>query len=190
MHPSWRIPAEVEKPFRDALDHAAKRRVSELHDMLFRLPEEHLAAAVGLCGFVTAYTAIDVVERRWPTDAGLRRMAEKMVEGGNRDEQFGVTEQNVYLWASQCALGFKPYAEVFGDRFNDPYKFLAAPFFLTVNVLATFVPEGQTIWEFLELIEDAYEKAWLLDLNLLPALMVRARIPQPQQAPDTSAGSR
>jgi hypothetical protein len=43
MHPGWRIPAEIEKPFRDALDHAAKRRVSELHSMLERLTEEQMA---------------------------------------------------------------------------------------------------------------------------------------------------
>jgi hypothetical protein len=190
MHLSWGMPVEIEKPFRDALDHAAKRRVSELHSMLERLTEEQLAGAVGLCGFVTAYTAIHVVSGRWPTDAGLHRMAEKTVEGGSRDEDVGVTEQNVYLFVSQCALGFKPYAEVFGDIFDDPHEFFAVPFFLTVNVLAAFVPNGQTIWEFLEVIEDAYEKAWLLDLNLLPALMVRARMPQPEQAPDTSTGSR
>jgi hypothetical protein len=190
MHPSWRIPAEVEKPFREALDHASKRRISELHSMLERLPEEQLAEAVGLCGFMTAYTAIDVVERRWPTDAGLRRMAQGITEGENRDEQFGVTEQNLYLWLSQCALGFRAYAEVFGNLFDDPYKFLAAPFFFTVNVLIRFRPEETPVGDFLDMIEDAYEKAWLLDLNLLPALMVRARMPQPVQAPDTSAGSR
>lgn len=37
------------------------------------------------------------------------------------------------------------------------------------------------------MIEDAYEKAWLLDLNLLPALMVRARMPQPEQAIDANS---
>jgi hypothetical protein len=39
-------------------------------------------------------------------------------------------------------------------------------------------------------IEDAYEKAWLLDLNLLPALMIRARVQQKQQAPDATAGGQ
>jgi hypothetical protein len=190
MHPSWRIPAEAEESFREALNLASTRRVSELHIMLERLPEEQLAGIVGLCGFVTAYTAIDVVERRWPTDAGLHRMAQGITEGENRDEQFGVTEQNLYLWLSQCALGFRAYAEVFGDLFDDPYKFLAAPFFFTVNVLIRFRPKETPIGDFLDMIEDAYEKAWLLDLNLLPALMVRARMPQPQQASDTSAGSR
>jgi hypothetical protein len=112
------------------------------------------------------------------------------VEGGTSYEEFGVTERNVYLFVSHCALGFKPYAEVFGDIFDDPREFFAVPFFLTVSVLATFVPKEQTIWEFLEAIEDAYEKAWLLDLNLLPALMVRARMPQLDQIPGASAESR
>ena len=180
MNPSSRIPAEVEEPFRDALDHAAKRSVSELYSLLDELPEDRLVGVAGLCGLVSAYAAIDVVERRWPTDASLRRMATRAVEGNNPDEQYGITEENLYLWLSRCALGFNAYAEVFKDRFDDPRKFLAAPFFFTINVLATFAPKGKTIWDFLELIESAYEKAWLLDLNLLPALMVRARMPQPE----------
>ena len=185
MHPSWRIPEEIEKSFRTALDHASKRRVSELHSMLEQLTEEQLDGAVGLCGLVSAYTVINTISRRWPTDAGLRHMAKRMTEGENRDEQCGVTEQNVYLWVSQCVFGFKPYAEIFDGVFDDPYEFMAAPFFFTINLLAWFRPEGTSVSDFLNLVETAYERAWLLDLNLLPALMVRARMPQPEQAPDT-----
>lgn len=187
MNPSWRISEEIEKPFREALNHASKRRVSELHDLLTRLTDEQVAGAIGLCGLMSAYTAINVVERRWPTDAGLRRMAERITDGENRDEQFGVTERNMYLWLSQCALGFKAYADVFDDLFHDPYEFLAAPFFFTVNLLIRFRPKEISFGGFLNMIEDAYEGAWLLDLNLLPALMVRAQMPQPEQAPDANA---
>lgn len=185
MNPSWRLPKEIEKPFRKALDHASKRRISELHGLLGEMTDEQIAGAIGLCGFATAYVAIDVVERRWPTDAGLRRMAENLMKDGNPDERFGVTAENVYLFTSQCALGFKPYADVFADIFSNPDELLTAPFFITINVLAAYVPKGQTIWEFLEQIESAYEGAWMLDLNLLPALMVRARMPQPKGAPNT-----
>jgi hypothetical protein len=185
MHPSWRIPEELEKPFRKALDHASQRRVSELHSMLGQLTEEQLDTAVGLCGLVSAYTIINTVSRRWPTDAGLRHAARRITEGDNRDEQYGVTEQNVYLWLSQCALGFKAYAEIFGDVFDDPYELMAAPFFFTINLLARFHPKETSPSDFLNLIETAYETASLLDLNLLPALMVRARMPQP--APDTTS---
>ena len=181
MQTTWRIPQETEKPFRAALDHASMRRVSELHSMLERLPEDQLAGAVGLCGLATAYTAIDVVERMWPTDAQLRRIAERTVAGENPDEQFGVTEQNVYLWLSQVAFGLRAYSEVFGDLFDDPYKFLAAPFFFTINLLARSIPKGTTVGDFLNLIENAYEGAGVLDLNLLPALMVRARLEKKAQ---------
>jgi hypothetical protein len=111
-------------------------------------------------------------------------LAQKTVEGGTSFAEFGVTEQNVYLFTTKCALGFEPYDEAFNGVFDDPHEFLSAPFFITVNVLATFVPKGQTIWEYLNLIEAAYEAAWLADLNLLPALMVRSRMPQPEPSPD------
>lgn len=181
MNPSWKLPAELEKPFRQALDHAAKRRVGELHDLLTGLSDEQIAGAVGLCGFVAAYIASDVVERRWPTDSGVRRMAQKTVQGENPDQQYGVTEDSVYRFLSRCALGFEPYADVFEDLSGDPRKYLAAPFFITVNFLATFSPKDKNIWEFLDQIESAYEAAWIADINILPALMVRSRMPQPGQ---------
>jgi hypothetical protein len=187
MNESWRLPREIEAQFRDALDHAAKRHISELHALLHSMTDrQQIDAAVHLCGLVAAYTAINTVSRRWPTSSGLHLMAEKIAQA-KVDEPYGVTEQNVYLFLSRCALGSESFADVFGDAFEDADAFIAAPFFLTVDTLATFVPKGQTIWEFLDVIEDAYEKAWLADLSLLPALIVRARMQQEQQAPGSTA---
>ncbi|HSZ41770.1 MAG TPA: hypothetical protein VK817_17585 [Trebonia sp.] len=190
MHPNWRIPEENEKPFRDALNHAGLRHVSELHTMLEQMPEEQLAGSIGLCGFVSAYTAIDVVSRRWPTDAGLRQMAQGIAEEGTEYERFGVTEQNVYLWLSQCAIGLNAYTDVFADAFDDPYKFMAAPFFFTANIIARFRPRESDIGDFLDLIETAYEQAFAVDLNLLPALMVRNRLAQKTQEQGASTGNQ
>ncbi|MBO0803741.1 MAG: hypothetical protein J2P25_11805 [Nocardiopsaceae bacterium] len=190
MTESWRLPREYEEPFREALDHASKRRIGDLHALLRGLTEQQATAAISLCGYVCAYTAINTVSRRWPTDGGLRLMAEKTPKGVEEDAPYGVTEENVYLYLSKCALGFQSYADVFGDVFGSLEETLAAPFFITVDLMATFLPKGQTIGDFLDIIEDAYEKAWLLDLNLLPALMVRARMPQPEGASDGSGGSR
>ncbi|MBO0803824.1 MAG: hypothetical protein J2P25_12220 [Nocardiopsaceae bacterium] len=184
------LPREFEAPFREALDHAAKRQVGDLHALLTGMTEQQLDIALSMCGFVAAYTAINTVNRRWPTDGGLRLMAEKAVKGFEEDAPYGATEENVYLYLSKCALGFQSYADVFGDAFSSLEETLAAPFFITIDLLATFAPKEKTIWEFLDVIEDAYEKAWLLDLNLLPALMVRARMPQPEGASDGSGGSK
>lgn len=187
MQLSRRIHEDTEKPFRKALDHASQRSTGELHSTLEQLTQEQLEGAVGLCGLVSAYVAINAVKRRWPTDGGLRHMAMKTVEGENQDEQYGVTEQNVYRWLSKCVLGFEAYAEVFDGVFGDPRELTAAPFFFTINLLARFHPKDESVTEFLDRIEAAYEGAWLLDLNLLPALMVRARMPQPDQASSADA---
>lgn len=175
------IPLKYEKSFRDALNHAGHKRVEELRALLGGMSDHEVAAAVQLCGLTAAYTAINVVSRRWPTDEGLRLIGEKTEESAGSDRWPGVTTQNVYLFLSRCALGFEDFTEVLGSAFKDADDLLMAPFFVTVQVLGTFGPKEKSIGEFLDMVEDAYEKAWQLDLNLLPALMVRARIPQPGQ---------
>jgi len=146
------------------------------------MTDEQVAAGIQLCAFVAAYAAIDVVSRRWPTDEGVRQMAEGTARAAADDVWPGVTAQNVYLFLSRCALGFEDLAEVLGSEFKGTDDLLMSPFFLTINFVATYGPREQSIGDFLDVIEDAYERAWQLDLNLLPALMVRARMPQPKQA--------
>jgi hypothetical protein len=51
--------------------------------------------------------------------------------------------------------------------------------------MATYGPREKQWWEFLDVIEDAFEKAWSTDLNVLPALMVLARMPAPPAAAGT-----
>lgn len=179
----WRLPEEIEKPFRHALATAGKGNAVEVRELLHQMTDEQIAACIRMSGWATAYAAISAVSRRWPTDHGLRVLAQKVVEGGNRDEAHGVTEANVYKYVSEVALQCKPYEDVFEGVFEDPGDLLIAPLFFAVNVLATFHPEDKTIWEFLDQIETAFEAAYLVDLNVLPALMVRARMPQPEQTP-------
>lgn len=162
------IPPEVEKPFRRALEYASKRRTAGLHAHLDQLTGEQLSGAIGLCGLVGAYVAITAADRTWPTDAALHGIARKAATGA-------VTERNLRLWLSRCALGGTGYADVFGGVFRDPLEFTAAPFLFAAGLLAAFQPEGTSADEFLSLIERAYEGAALLGPDLLPALMVWAR---------------
>lgn len=181
-----RIPRKDEEAFRDAINHASHKRINELRAQLETMSDEQVATAIRLCAFVSAYTAIDVVSRRWPTDEGVRMIAEKTARSAGENAWPGVTEENLYLFLSRCALGFEDLSAVLGNEFKDGYELLMAPFFWTIHLLATFGPKELSVAQFLDVIEDAYEKAWLLDLNLLPALMVRARMPQQGQTPGRS----
>jgi hypothetical protein len=181
LPPGLGIPDESEHFFREALNHAGQCHVSELHDMLEPMPDEQLSGIIGLCGLVSAYTVIDVMGRAWPTDDGLRQIAHVITEEGKDYEQFGVTEQNLHLWLSQCAIRFNAYAEVFVDTFDDPRMFVAAPFFFTANIVARFRPRESRTGDFLDMIENAYESAFAFDPKLLPALMVRDRITRKAQ---------
>jgi hypothetical protein len=187
MQPNWRIPAGVEEPFREALGHAFKHRISDLRSTLGQMSEEELEGGVGLCGLVSAYTVIDTVNRTWPTDTAVRHIAQKIAEAESRDAQYGVTEQNLYLWLSKCALGFDAYAEHFDSVFEDAREFLAAPYLFTGHLLARFHPNDETAAEFLNQIERAYEGAGLLDRNLLPALMVQERMAQALRSKQAAA---
>lgn len=182
MQPIWRIPASIEDPFRETLGRVIEHRIGELHSALEQMSQEELEGGVGLCGLVSAYVVIDTVGRRWPADVHMRRMAQKIAEAESRDAEYGVTEENLYLWLSKCALGFKPYAEIFESVFENPYTFLAAPYFFTRHLLSRFRPKGKTAAEFLEDIEKAYEMAGLLNRDLLPALMVQERMSQALEA--------
>lgn len=185
-----RIPRKDEEAFRDAINHASHKRVDELRAHLNSLTDEQVATAINLCAFVSAYTAIDVVRRRWPTDDEIRQIADGTAKSAGENPWPGVTAQNLYLFLSRCALGFEDLSTVLGSEFKDTDDLLMAPFFWTIHLLATFGPQGLSVADFLDVVEDAYEKAWLLDLNLLPALMVRARMPQPGQASDAGAGKK
>jgi hypothetical protein len=185
-----RLPPEVEEPFRQGLDHAAKGRIGELGSLVDGLSEQQLSGVIGMCLFTAAYTAIDVCGRKWPDDASVREMAEHTASVSPEDKALGLTAQSVYQFISRCALSFEPLDEVFGES----EEILTLPFVITVDFLAAFVPKELSIGQFLDMIEDAYEKAFILDLNLLPALMVRARMPQPEEAsaakgPDASDSS-
>jgi hypothetical protein len=176
VSPGWGIPAEVEGPFREGLGHAAECRVSELRDVLDRLTEEQIVAVVGLCGAATVYLVIKALDFAWPTEQGLRWFAEKTAEGDTRYADLGVTPESVYDFLSQRLQGAKPAA-------SDPLAFLAVPFLITVSAYGVFWPEGRSLADFIDEFEDAYEKAAMLNSDVLAALMVRARTPHVDQTP-------
>lgn len=60
-----RISPGIEKPFRDALCHAIRNEIIEMHEGLLQLTSEQIFSCIDPCAFVAGYIAIDVSGTRW-----------------------------------------------------------------------------------------------------------------------------
>jgi hypothetical protein len=81
-----------------------------------------------------------------------------------------ITEQEIYEYLSQVALGSERLDDVFSVE-----GVATIPLFATANLLLKFGPQEKEWWEYLDQIWDAAEKADHTSLSVLPALMLRAR---------------
>ena len=104
------------------------------------------------------------------TDADLRKIARAVAE---RENSAPVSVDDVYDYQSGAALGFRPPVGTLG------YDTAAVgPALVTGGMLFIFRPRGGKWWDYLEQVERACEAAETTDLSVLPALQVRARMPE------------
>jgi hypothetical protein len=165
-----RISTDVEKPFRDALGHAIRNEFEEMRQVLLRLSEEQIASCLSLCIHVSGHIAIDVCGRQWPNEANLHVIAEAATKS-TFARQFGLKAEDSYAFVKQVVLGFEPLDKVFPS----PERAAMLSFVITGHLLAAFGRGDEDWWEYLNKIEESYEAAQVADLDLLPALMLRAR---------------
>ena len=165
-----RISPDIEKPFRDALGHAIRNELEEMREVLLRLNQEQFASCLSLCAHVSGYVAIDVCGRQWPNEANLRVIAEAATKS-TFARQFGLKAEDSYTYVKRVALGFEPLDKVFPS----PEDAITLSFAITSHLLAAFGRGDEEWWEYLNKVEEVYEVAKATDLDLLPALMLRAR---------------
>jgi len=165
-----RISRDVEKPFRDAVGHAVRNEIDEMHEGLLRLTDEQIASCLNLCAFVSGYVAIDVCGRQWPDEDNLRRLAEATTETNNA-RAFGLKAADSYAYVRRVALRGEPLDTVL----SPPDEAATLSFVITGHLLVAFGPAEQHWWEYLNMIEESMEVALAADLDLLPALMLRSR---------------
>jgi hypothetical protein len=165
-----RISPDIEKPFRDALGHAIRNELEEMREVLLHLNQEQFAACLSLCAHVTGYVAIDVCGRQWPNEANIHVIA-KAATKSTFAREFGLKEDDSYAFVKRVALGFEPIDKVFPS----PEDAITLSFVITSHLLAAFGRGDEEWWEYLNMIEETYEAAKSADLDLLPALMLRAR---------------
>jgi hypothetical protein len=162
------IDRKVEEPTRDMLGHAIRGEMQDLAALIQSVGDERYRQVLGLCLVAAAYAAVDV-SGRWPTDADLREIARVVVE---HETEVQLDQADVYDYLSGAALGFKPLPEALGDEVSAA----TLPVFITGSMLFTFKPKGQEWWDYLDQIWGAYETAETVDVSVLPALQVRARM--------------
>lgn len=162
-----RIDPKVEEPTRTVLAHAVKdeldaipRAVESMDDALFR-------QCIGLCVAVAGYVTVDVLGPDWPTDAGIRRMAE---HAANAEVAYELDAGRIHEYLGKSAVGFQSLEQVF----RTAEEVSTGPFLMTAGLLLTFCPRGKTIWEYLDEIEEGLETADSLKPSVLPAAILRA----------------
>jgi len=178
-----RISTDIEKPFRDALGHAIRNEIDEMHEGLLRLNDEQIASCLSLCAFVSGYVAIDVCGRQWPDEDNLRRLGEATTKSNNA-RAFGLKAQDSYAYVKRTALRGEPLNTVL----SPPDDAATLSFVITGRLLVVFRPADQHWWEYLNKIEEVMEVAMAADLDLLPALMLRSRRAASPGASGTAGG--
>src|SRR5258708_6032830 len=149
-----RIGADIEKPFRDALGHAIRNEIDEMHEGLLRLTDEQIATCLNLCASVAGYVAIDVCGRQWPDEDNLRRLGEATTESNNA-RAFGLKAEDSYAYVKRVALR--------GESLNTALSPIEDPatlsFVITGHLLVASRSADQHWWKYLNKIEEATEAA-------------------------------
>lgn len=161
----------IEEPFRKALGHAARAELNEMEAIVAHMSDDDALEAVGLCAFVAAYTAIDICGNSWPNDASLHKIADNTANTGTIVKKTGLTAQDAYDFIARVGIHNEPLDRVFPD----PNTAIRTAFVAASSILAAYRPREETIWQFLDLIEDAHAFALGLDNRVLPALMLKAK---------------
>lgn len=163
-----RIDKKIEKATREMLSTASRGELEELEKIIRGIGNgEQFLECLGLCMRIAGYVAVDVMGPEWPTEAGLRRMAEN---AASSDDIYDFSADEIYNFLRNGAVGFQSLDQVFPNQ----EEMAVAPITMTAGLLLSFCPRGQQIGEYLNDIEDAIELAESVKPSSLPAMILRA----------------
>lgn len=169
------IDPKVEEPTRKMLGHAIRGETQDLSALILSVGTQRYRRVIELCLLASAYIAADA-SGRWPTGADVREIARLVHERGIAIK---LDQDDVYDYLSGAALGFQSLPEAL----HSDMAAAILPVLVTGNMLFTFRPDGQKWWDYLDQIWGAYEKAEAVDVSVLPALQVRAKMLKAAGAP-------
>lgn len=163
-----RIDKKVEKATRDMLSTASRGELDELEEIIRKIGNgEQFLECLGLCVRIAGYVALDVLGPGWPTEAGLRRMAEN---AANSEDVYDFSADEIYNFLRNGAVGFQPIEQVFPN----PEEMAVAPIAMTAGLLLSYRPREQDIGAYLNDIEDGIELAESVKPSVYPAMILAA----------------
>lgn len=162
-----RIDPKVEKPTRAILENAIRGNLDEIPRIAANAGDARFQECVGLCVMIAGYVTLDVLGPEWPTDAGLRKLAERLTQA-KIDVDLEAPE--VYDFLRKSALGFQSLDRVFSSG----EEIAILPIMITAALLLAFHPRNQEIWEYLSDIEEAIETADSVKPSVYPAMILAA----------------
>jgi len=161
------IDPKVEDATRTMLDHVLKDKLDEIPRLLQKIDADRFRDCLGLCVAISGYIAMDVLGPDWPTDGGLRRMAEHAAKAAINVE---LDESQIYDYLRKSAVG----SHQINDVFATGEDVVTMPVFITAALILTFCPRGTKVWGYLDDIEEALEAAESVKASALPAMVLRA----------------
>jgi hypothetical protein len=153
---------------RKLLGHAIRGEFGEMISRAGSLGEQRFLECLACCLRVAGYIAIDVSGYKWPSDADVREIAQRMAR---MDSDFELPEADTYEFLARAALGFETLTDVFPDK----EKAASVPLLTTASLLVAYRPEGKHWWEYLDVIESALEEADPLSEAAFPAALLLSR---------------
>lgn len=150
------------------LGYAVKGELDGLAKVMQGINDDRLFAdCLGLCTNIAGYIAVDVMGPEWPSESSIRHMAHRLVES---ESAVQLDETVVYDYLKKAALEAQSWDQVFSN-IQDAAGW---PIIITASMMLSFCPREKTLWEYLDVIEEALETADAVKQSTLPAMVLRA----------------
>lgn len=163
-----KLDPKVVKATREMLSHAGRGELDEVAKVMQGLgDDERFRQCLELCVKIAAHIAVDVLGPNWPTDAGLRRMAENLVKA---EDEYELDADQFFDYLKKAALGFQPANQVFPSM----EQASILPIVMTASMILSYRPKDQDPGEYLSGIEEGIQWAESVPPTALPSMIVHA----------------
>lgn len=165
-----RIDPKISRATRDLFDAATDGDLEKIPPIMDSLSEDERGMCGQLCVLTAGHVTLALINNLWPNEASLRQVSQNLA---NAKLRVTLDEDDVYAYLARVVFGFEHIEGIFPDL----GKAFMTTVLVTANLLLVCCPEGKTIWEYMNEIEDAVEVTTSLPAHVIPSVVYRSRVP-------------